>query len=69
MVPRGGLEAPTRGFSVPEHLAGHPGEPRGFLVRQVVEGVGEREQAGDDPAVVLAAGEAAQLGRVAAEAD
>jgi hypothetical protein len=54
---------------IPERLPGHPGEPRGFLARQAVEGVGEREQAGADAAVALAAGEVAQLGRVAVGAD
>src|SRR4051812_32110848 len=54
---------------VPQRLAGHPGEPRRRLVRQAVESVGEREQAGADPAVALAVGEAAQLGRVAVGAD
>src|SRR3954447_17553788 len=54
---------------VAERLAGHPGEPCGFLPRQAVERVGERQQAGADATVALAAGEAAQLGRVAVLAD
>src|SRR4051794_17829591 len=54
---------------VPGRLAGHAGEPRRLLARQAVEGVGEREQAGADPAVALAAGEAAQLGRVVVGTD
>ena len=54
---------------VPERLPGHAGEPCRLLPGQAVERVGEREQAGADPAVALAAGEAAQLGRVAVGAD
>src|SRR5215210_3490116 len=54
---------------VAEGLPGHPGEPGRLLARQAVERGGEREQAGADPAVPLAAGEAAQLGRVAVGAD
>jgi len=52
-----------------ERPAGHPGEPRGFLPRQAVEGIGARQQAGADATVALAAGEAAQPGRVAVGAD
>ena len=54
---------------VPERLAGHAGELRRLLAGEAVERVGERQQAGADPTVALAAGEAAQLGRVAVGAD
>src|SRR5215218_25328 len=54
---------------VAERLPGHAGEPSCLLAWQAVERVGEREQAGADAPVALAAGEAAQLGRVAVGAD
>src|SRR4051794_715568 len=54
---------------VPERLPGHAGELRRLLAGEAVERVGERQQAGADPTVALAAGEAAQLGRVAVGAD
>jgi hypothetical protein len=54
---------------VTEGPPGHPGEPGRLLPRQAVERVGERKQAGADPAVPLAAGETAQLGRVVIAAD
>jgi hypothetical protein len=54
---------------VAERLAGHPGEPRRFLAGNALQRVGERQEAGADAPVALAAGEAAQLGRVAVGAD
>ena len=54
---------------IAKRLPGHAGKARGFLPRQAVEGVGEREEADNDPAVARAAGEAAQLGRVAVGTD
>jgi hypothetical protein len=54
---------------VAERLPGHAGELRRLLAGEAVERVGERQQAGADPTVALAAGEAAQLGRVAVGAD
>src|SRR4051794_10770129 len=54
---------------VPERLAGHAGEPGRLLAGEAFQRVGEREQAGADPTIALAAGEAAQLGRVAVGAD
>src|SRR5215218_1056658 len=60
---------PARVVLVAEGLAGYAGEPGGFLPWQAVERVGERQEAGADAAVALAAGEAAQLGRVAVGAD
>src|SRR4051794_20214402 len=48
---------------VPERLPGHAGEPRRLLAGEALQRVGEREQAGADAAVALAAGEAAPLGR------
>src|SRR5215211_73517 len=41
---------------VAERLPGHAGEPGRLLARQAVERVGEREQAGADAPVALAAG-------------
>jgi hypothetical protein len=54
---------------VPERLPGHAGEPRRLLAGETLQRVGERQQAGADAPVALAAGEAAQLGRVAVGAD
>jgi hypothetical protein len=54
---------------VAEGLAGHAGEPCRLLAGDALQRVGEREQPGADPAIPLAAGEAAQLGRVAVGAD
>src|SRR5688572_2016032 len=54
---------------VAECLPGHAGKARGFLPGQAVERVGERQQAGTDAAVALAAREAAQLDRVMVGAD
>jgi len=54
---------------VPERLACHPGELGRPLARQAVERVGQRQQPGAHPAVVFAAGEPAQLGRVTVGAD
>src|SRR3954471_18387685 len=54
---------------VPERLPGHAGEPRRLLAGEALQRVGEREQAGADAAVALAAGEAAQLGRVVVGTD
>jgi len=54
---------------VAERLAGHPGEPGRLLAGDAVQRVGERQQAGADAAIPLAAGKAAQLGRVAVGAD
>src|SRR4051794_40532709 len=41
---------------VPERLAGHAGELRRLLAGEALQRVGEREQAGADPAIALAAG-------------
>jgi hypothetical protein len=54
---------------VAECLPGHADEPGRLLTGQAVERVGEREQAGADPTVTLAAGEPPQLGGVAVGAD
>src|SRR4051794_29687150 len=54
---------------VPERLAGHAGEPGRLLAGDALQRVGERQQAGADAPVALAAGEAAQLGRVVVGAD
>src|SRR5215217_2123582 len=49
---------------VPERLTGHAGEPGRLLAGQALQRVGERQQAGADAPIALAAGEPAQLGRV-----
>src|SRR4051794_24126058 len=54
---------------VPERLPSHPGEPGRLRAGEALQRVGERQQAGADAPVALAAGEAAQLGRVAVGAD
>ena len=54
---------------VPERPAGRAGEPRRLPARRAVGRVGERRQAGAGPAVALAAGEAARIGRVAVGTD
>jgi hypothetical protein len=54
---------------ISERLAGHAGEPGGLLPGKAVERVGRGEQPGADAAVPLAAGEPAQLGRIAVGPD
>jgi hypothetical protein len=54
---------------IPERLAGHPGEPGRFFAGQAVERVGQGEQPGADPTVALAAGQVAQLSRIAVGPD
>src|SRR3954462_3575927 len=66
----GGKSSPPRPSSEAyQRLGGHAGEPGRLLAGEALQRVGERQQAGADAPVALAAGEAAQLGRGAGGAD
>jgi hypothetical protein len=54
---------------VTQGLAGHAGQPRRFFAWHALQRVGKRQQTGADTAIVLVAGEAAQLGGAAVATD